>query len=339
MQTVSIIVPVYNVEKYLERCVNSIIHQTYTNLEIILVDDGPLDNSGTMCDNFKKFDNRINVIHKENGGLSSARLAGFNYASGKYISFVDSDDFIEPGMIAELVQSIELHHAELAVCAYNTIFSDKVSPFYLPYNSDVLMGREIITDYYIKPLFGAGGEGDINIPGFTCIRLYHKELLKPAFFLSEREYFKEDHILNLLYSDCLNTIGIVNKPLYNYCNNAASLSNRYRKNKWQMYCNLLNWYKSFIVTRKLDGTDSRLSSFVKSSIFATIDNAVNSGSYSSYKAEIDELLLDNSFIRSLSSVNVSMTLDTHNISIVLLKLHFTRLLYSIRLRRINKIRQ
>ena len=339
MQKVSIIVPIYNVEKYLERCVNSIVRQTYNNLDIILVDDGSPDNSGTMCDNFKKFDKRITVIHKENGGLSSARLVGVNHASGKYISFVDSDDYIEPDMIAELVHSIEQHHAELAVCAYNTIISDNVAPYYLPYKNDVLKGREIITDNYIKPLLGAGGEGDINIPGFTCIRLYHKELLKSEFFLSERDYFKEDHVLNLLYSDCLNTIGIVNKPLYNYYNNAASLSNSYRKNKWQMYCNLLSWYKSFIKTRKLDGTDRRLSNFVKISIFSTIDNAVNSGSYSSYISEINELLLDTSFKRCLSSVKVSMSPNSHDISIILLKLHFTRLLYKIRLRRITKIRQ
>lgn len=91
---ISVIVPVYNVEKYLERCVNSIINQTYQNLEIILVDDGSPDNCGAICDEYAKKDSRIKVIHKENGGLSSARNAGLDIATGEYITFVDSDDYI-----------------------------------------------------------------------------------------------------------------------------------------------------------------------------------------------------------------------------------------------------
>lgn len=94
MPLISVIVPVYNVEKYLERCVNSIVNQTYKNLEIILVDDGSPDNCGKICDELAIKDNRIKVIHKENGGLSSARNAGLDIATGEYITFVDSDDYI-----------------------------------------------------------------------------------------------------------------------------------------------------------------------------------------------------------------------------------------------------
>ena len=89
---ISVIVPVYNAEKYLVRCVDSILNQTYSNLEIILVDDGAKDNSGAMCDDFARKDARIRVIHKENGGLSSARNAGIDIAKGEYFGFVDSDD-------------------------------------------------------------------------------------------------------------------------------------------------------------------------------------------------------------------------------------------------------
>ncbi|MCH5320896.1 MAG: glycosyltransferase, partial [Eubacterium sp.] len=94
-QKVSIIVPVYNVEKYLNRCVESIVKQTYTNLEIILVDDGSPDNCPAMCDAWAERDSRIKVIHKENGGVSSARNIGIDNADGDYISFVDSDDYVE----------------------------------------------------------------------------------------------------------------------------------------------------------------------------------------------------------------------------------------------------
>ena len=91
---ISVIVPIYNVEDYLDRCVDSIINQTYSNLEIILVDDGSPDNCPKMCDDYAKKDSRIKVVHKENGGLSDARNAGMKVATGEYISFIDSDDWI-----------------------------------------------------------------------------------------------------------------------------------------------------------------------------------------------------------------------------------------------------
>ena len=116
MNTVSIIVPVYKVEQYLVRCVDSIIKQTYRDIEIILVDDGSPDNSGKMCDYLALTDARVKVIHKENGGLSSARLAGFKAAKGKYIQFVDSDDYIEHTMTEKLVSCMEKQKPDMSLC-------------------------------------------------------------------------------------------------------------------------------------------------------------------------------------------------------------------------------
>ena len=110
---VSIIVPVYNVEKYLDECVKSILAQTYTDIEIVLVDDGSKDTSGAMCDEYKKQDERIVVIHKENGGLSSARNAGMENASGSYYIFVDSDDTISSNMVEEMVKKAKEHDAKI----------------------------------------------------------------------------------------------------------------------------------------------------------------------------------------------------------------------------------
>ena len=107
---ISIIVPVYNVQDYLDRCVKSIVGQTYTDTEIILVDDGSTDNSGNMCDKWAERDQRIKVIHKENGGLSSARNAGIDKANGDYISFIDSDDYIEDSMMQTLWNKVALSH-------------------------------------------------------------------------------------------------------------------------------------------------------------------------------------------------------------------------------------
>ena len=115
---ISVIIPVYNVEQYLDRCINSIVNQTYTNLEIILVDDGSPDNCPTMCDKWAEKDNRIKVIHKENGGLSDARNAGLASATGKYIAFVDSDDWIDLNYVAFLYDALIKNNADISVCNY-----------------------------------------------------------------------------------------------------------------------------------------------------------------------------------------------------------------------------
>lgn len=113
---ISVIIPVYNVEKYLEKCIQSVINQTIKNLEIILVDDGSTDLSGKICDEYSKKDKRIKVIHKENGGLSDARNAGLNIESGEYIVFVDSDDYIEYNMIENLYKCIKKYNADIVCC-------------------------------------------------------------------------------------------------------------------------------------------------------------------------------------------------------------------------------
>jgi glycosyltransferase involved in cell wall biosynthesis len=115
---VSIIVPVYNVEPYLKKCVDSIICQTYDNLEIILVDDGSPDNCGKICDEYATHDERVKVIHKENGGLSDARNAGTEIAKGNYISFIDSDDFVTQNYVEYLYGLIAKHGADISTCGY-----------------------------------------------------------------------------------------------------------------------------------------------------------------------------------------------------------------------------
>jgi len=119
---ISVIVPVYKVEAYLDRCVESIVSQTYQNLEIILVDDGSPDNCGRMCDEWAKKDSRIQVIHKENGGLSDARNAGMAVASGEYIGFVDSDDWIDRLFLETLHDCIQTTGSDIAACGIHTFY-------------------------------------------------------------------------------------------------------------------------------------------------------------------------------------------------------------------------
>lgn len=127
---ITVIVPVYKVEQYLERCVNSIINQTYKNLEIILVDDGSPDNCGQMCDEFANQDSRIRVIHKENGGLSSARNAGLDAMTGEYVGFVDSDDWIEEDTYALLYQNMFEENADISCGGIATHSGSKLLSFF-----------------------------------------------------------------------------------------------------------------------------------------------------------------------------------------------------------------
>ena len=136
-EKISVIVSIFNIESYLERCVKSICSQTYDNIEIILVDDGSTDKSGMLCDNLATKDSRIKVLHKENGGLSSARNYGIKYATGEYIAFVDGDDYVEPEMYEDLMRAIYSFQADLAICNYKEVgkkgirdeSSDKITIF------------------------------------------------------------------------------------------------------------------------------------------------------------------------------------------------------------------
>ena len=125
-ELISVIIPVYKVEKYLKRCVESVQKQTFKNLEIILIDDGSPDSCGEMCDEMSKMDSRIKVVHKNNGGLSDARNAGIEIASGKYVVFVDSDDWLDLDMIDLLYRILKQYDADFAECSYRNIYKERV---------------------------------------------------------------------------------------------------------------------------------------------------------------------------------------------------------------------
>ncbi len=288
---VSVIVPVYKVEKYLRRCIESVLSQTYENVEVVLVDDGSPDNCPVMCDELAKTDQRIKVVHKENGGLSSARLAGFRESTGEYILFVDSDDYIENNMVEELLTAITDNNADLALCGYFTQYDDSNTENLLPYRKRLLEGKEEITKEYILPLIGTQ-KGGTNLPGFLCIRMLKRVLVKESFFVSENEVFAEDVVFDLLYSDSINRIAVVNIPLYHYCVNGQSLTNKYRKNKWQMLKNLCAFKSEFLSERGIAGAEERLKNANSSSVFASVDNAVLSGDYRTYLEEVKFLVKD-----------------------------------------------
>ena len=153
VKKISVIVPIYNVEKYLEKCINSITNQTYENLEIILVDDGSPDRCGEMCDEYSKRDKRIKVIHKENGGLSDARNAGIEAATGDYIAFVDSDDYIREDMYEKLYKALKNNNADMSICNFKYVSDDGSDQFdndNLPIKDEILSGMFILNEQMKK---------------------------------------------------------------------------------------------------------------------------------------------------------------------------------------------
>ncbi len=126
MPLISIIVPVFNVEAYVERCIESLILQSYQNIEIIIVDDGSTDNSGKICDKYRERDSRIKVIHKQNGGLADARNTGLDKAKGEYIAFVDSDDWVAADYVNEMYKVLVLNDSDIAVCKFQKVSHNRV---------------------------------------------------------------------------------------------------------------------------------------------------------------------------------------------------------------------
>lgn len=143
-ELVSVVLPIYNVDKYLIKCIETVINQTYKNIEIILVDDGSTDNSGTICDTFKEKDNRIKVIHKKNGGLSDARNIGLKNAHGRYICFIDSDDYISEKYVEKLYKLIKINNAQIALCNFQRVDENEQIISEEKILSEILSGKETL---------------------------------------------------------------------------------------------------------------------------------------------------------------------------------------------------
>lgn len=173
-ELISVIVPVYNMERYLERCVKSILQQTYEQLEIILVDDGSTDSSPQMCDAYAAQDDRIKVVHKKNGGLSDARNAGLAVATGTYIGYVDSDDWIEPQMYEKLYHACVTHEAQIAICRYAKVYQDGTIKGGT--KEIVPLDREELLQIYICD------NSEYTIYNSVWSKLFHRELVEGVLF-------------------------------------------------------------------------------------------------------------------------------------------------------------
>ena len=204
---VSIVVPVYNVENYISRCINSLIKQSYKNLEIVLVDDGSTDLSAKICDEYKKIDSRIKVIHKKNGGLSDARNFGIDNCTGEYICFVDSDDWIEKEMIKTLIENIVDTKSDIAICGRYRAYEnkEKIIEKYKKYPKEIVFNN-IIGLQYLMSFCGY----DMSV----CDKMFKSSLFSEIRFpygLTCEDSFTTYKLFSESKQICY-----INKPFYNY---------------------------------------------------------------------------------------------------------------------------
>ena len=222
---ITVVVPIYKVETYLKKCIESIRRQTYQNLEILLVDDGSPDNCPKICDEYAQIDERIQVIHKENGGLSSARNAGIDRATGEYISFVDSDDYIEANMIELLYEGILKHQCEIAICNHYVEKGDQLLMELPPVDKEWVYTSQEATKLLIE---------DTVIKSYAWDKLYKTELFQKVRYPNRRNY--EDIATTYLLFDQANRICKLQGYEYYYQVREDSISNNNSTQKWHKNC-------------------------------------------------------------------------------------------------------
>jgi glycosyltransferase involved in cell wall biosynthesis len=248
MAVVSIVVPVYKVEKYLERCVDSLRNQTLRDIEIILVDDGSPDRCPEMCDALALQDSRIRVVHKKNGGLSSARNAGLRVATGKYVGFVDSDDDVELDMYEKMLRVIETEQVDFVMSDYVRIPADGQK--YLK-TLDIRPGRydkaAIRSEIFPSLIMGE------NVDYGPLLSVWHS-LYRTAFLQENNFYFdeevrwSEDNIFSAIVGYHADSFYYMKgEGLYHYYQNPGTITTGYRTGAWDVYCTMNRHLHAFLI--------------------------------------------------------------------------------------------
>lgn len=226
---ISIIIPVYNVEKYLRSCLDSIIEQSYKNIEIILINDGSKDSSAEICDEYALIDSRIKVVHKKNEGVSSARNIGIEMATGEYISFVDSDDWTTPESYSILAEKIILANKP-DIIRFNAYKNNSIiNP--LPLNG-VLKDKDL-REKFVYPMIGAehfDGTFILGVPWLYCLKKELIDRYKLRFILYNR---LEDRLFNISALLRAESVLFITEALYHYRTNDGSISNNYNPEYWE----------------------------------------------------------------------------------------------------------
>lgn len=237
---VTVVLPIYNTEKYLNRCIDSIVNQTYSNLEILLVDDGSPDNCPAMCDAWAEKDSRIKVIHKSNSGLGMARNTGIDHATGEYICFFDSDDYISLDTVEKTYILAKKEQSDIVIFGLSNVDkSGNVVNSIVPQTDKVTYTGDEVQKVFLPDLITTTKSSQLsNLYMSACVCLFSRKLLQKCQwrFVSEREIISEDvYSLLCLYKHVEN-VSVLPEALYFYCENGTSLTHTYRKDRFERIC-------------------------------------------------------------------------------------------------------
>ena len=246
---VSIIVPIYNVEQYLDRCVQSLLHQTLHDIEIILVDDGSPDRCPQMCDEYARQDARIKVVHKKNEGLGYARNSGLEVATGEYVTFCDSDDFVDLEAYEYVLNVIQSRNLE--ICWFQPRRVDTKGGIVLDGTrtpEEYFNGKDEIRKLQLD-IIGHNPQDKYSKPrGFSsCMALFRRETVISSGirFPSEREVASEDLIFVVKLLPYVNSVGILSNIFYNYTINPCSISQNFSEEKYDRLINMLTEIRAY----------------------------------------------------------------------------------------------
>lgn len=237
-ELISIIVPVYNAENYIERCVKSILNQTYKNIEVLLIDDGSVDNSYMICEKLAKENEKVIFVHQKNYGVSATRNKGIEMANGKYIGFVDVDDFIEDKMYENMYNILKAEQADISMCYFNVVYAEEYS-------------KKISNKVQIKKLNKEELYACLlneKIQGFVWNKLYRKEIIeKFSVKFSQDIKIAEDTLFNVEYISKIRTGVVLENQLYNYFQN---VNGAYLRNYNENWNTILHAYEKIIENYK-----------------------------------------------------------------------------------------
>ena len=281
---VSVIVPVYNTKLYLRRCVESLLCQSYKQLEVILVDDGSTDGTSALCDGLQAEDGRIHVVHKKNAGQGLARNDGIAIARGEYIAFVDSDDYMENNSYEVILNKMLESGADL--CAFGYLQQDNDGKVLSQANvTRNIYDEEDIRSKFVLHFFGDSMEDD-NLRGVSsCMSVYRSDIIRDheISFQSEREIFSEDTLFNLDYCYYAGSVITISDVLYHYCLKEDSFTKGYQENRLELtdqFCRILRGYTKKYQLGK--SVDNRIRMVLWISIIDCIKQEISGGRESKF---------------------------------------------------------
>ena len=253
MPKVSIIIPIYNVEKYLDRCVQSVINQTLQDIEIILVDDESPDGCPQMCDEYARKDNRVKVVHKKNAGLGFARNSGLEVATGEYVTFLDSDDFVDKDTYRQIYENILKNELEICYFTYCRYLNDGTIIHESHLGDEKLYIGKEQTERFMLDMVGKvynNPDSEYHIMS-VCFGVYKTDIIKRnnVKFVSEREIASEDLIFHIDLLPYITRIGYLPKEFYYYYVNTGSITFTYSDAKYNSYIKLIETVKSKLSER------------------------------------------------------------------------------------------